>query len=81
MVLDTLFADMDRETVTLTWRGLVDVLSDDLHEVRAVLIDAQAQGEAEAPASRYEAALDAFERDPLGVDRHMPEPLRPLAKR
>lgn len=81
LALDTLFADLIRGTVTLTWRGLVPVASDDLFEVRTALVTSHALGEAPAPAADFEAHIDAFEADPLGVDDHMSEPLRPIAKR
>jgi uncharacterized protein YjbI with pentapeptide repeats len=81
MVLDTLFADLDAETVTLTWRGLLPVDDDDLHGVRAVLVASEPLADRPLPEARHLADLDAFERDPLRVDERMPEALRPLSKR
>lgn len=66
MVLDTLFADLDKEVVYLTWRGLGPVKQDDLTDVSSVLVAAELPGEGEV-LPYYRAKLEAFEADPRGA--------------
>jgi uncharacterized protein YjbI with pentapeptide repeats len=63
--LDTLFADLEQQTVTLTWRGLDRVKEDDLSDVQTILLASEAMAEAPRAARYYNDQLDAFERDPL----------------
>ncbi len=72
MNLDTLFADTDKGTLALTWRGLDAVREDDLKDVQTVLVATEALGEP-LPESHYREALEAFERDPYGLDQLPPE--------
>src|SRR6185503_9109391 len=67
MVLDTLFADLDWETVTLTWRGVTSVREDDLSDVKTVLIASEKLEDERLPEAHYRSILEAFERDPTGI--------------
>ncbi|MFT3772017.1 MAG: pentapeptide repeat-containing protein [Minicystis sp.] len=80
MSLDTLFADLDRETVTLTWRGLVPVKEADLDDVETVLLASEKLGERPLPEDHYRAEVARFEADPLRVRESMPEGLRDIAE-
>jgi uncharacterized protein YjbI with pentapeptide repeats len=80
MNLDTLFADLDRETVTLTWRGLDPVAEDDLADVQTALIASEKLGDPPLAEDHYRALVEAFEKDPLGVEDHIAEPQRAMAR-
>lgn len=80
MSLDTLFADLDEGTLTLTWRGLDRVREDDLMDVQTVLIVSEPLADAPLPASHYQERLEAFERDPLSLAEHTPKGLPDLAE-
>jgi uncharacterized protein YjbI with pentapeptide repeats len=75
MVLDTLFADLEEETLYLTWRGLTPVEEDDLVDVRTVLVASESLAEAPLPFEHYAAILEAFEKDPLEREKHLPPEL------
>jgi len=72
MSLDTLFADLDKEELTLTWRGLVPVREDDLADVKMLLLASEALADAPHPARHYHAILETFEADPTEKDAHLP---------
>src|SRR6185437_14255208 len=72
MKLDTLLADLDEEKIVLTWRGLVPVEQDDLADVKTVLIASEKLVDPPLPEARYLEIIEAFEADPLEVDRHVP---------
>jgi uncharacterized protein YjbI with pentapeptide repeats len=67
MVLDTLYADLDEEVLTLTWRGLVKVRADDLSDVRSVLVVSEPGTEPARPGEEYLPIAEAFEADPVGL--------------
>jgi uncharacterized protein YjbI with pentapeptide repeats len=76
MAIDTLFADLEEGRLYLTWRGLDPVEEGDLADVRSVLVadeplDAEPQAEIV-----YRDKMEAFERDPSGVEEATPEHLR-----
>ena len=66
MNLDTLFADLDEGLLYLTWRGLDAVESDDLADVKTVLVASEELVGASLPAAHYREALARFEADPRG---------------
>ncbi|UQA57786.1 DUF2169 family type VI secretion system accessory protein [Polyangium aurulentum] len=65
MNLDTVFADLDESRLVLVWRGLTPVREDDLHDVKTVLLCAEALDAEPLGEDHYRALLEAFERDPL----------------
>ncbi|MBK6516600.1 MAG: DUF2169 domain-containing protein [Polyangiaceae bacterium] len=73
MSLDTLYVDTDDGKVYLTWRGLDAVAEDDLSDVATLLIASETLGAAQ-PSETYRAQLDAFEKDPLGLEGQLPSP-------
>ncbi|MEZ4296626.1 MAG: DUF2169 domain-containing protein [Polyangiaceae bacterium] len=75
MRLDTLFADIDSERLYLTWRGLDPVQTDDLADVATLLIGSEPLSDKPLPASHYRDLLEAFEKDPLGLEEHRPKDL------
>gem|GEM_PF-4488348 len=79
MVLDTLFVDMDRETVTLTYRGSTPVEEYDLTDVRSALIASENIAEPPRPFDHYRAEHTQNEADPFQLRRHVPEELRSTA--
>jgi uncharacterized protein YjbI with pentapeptide repeats len=72
MRLDTLLADLDAGTVTLTWRGLAPVREDDLKDVRTLLLASEPLAEPPREARHYHKILEEFEADPLERDKRMP---------
>lgn len=75
MRLDTLFADLDQERLFLTWRGLETVQTDDLADVATLLIADEPLGDRPLPQAHYRDLLEAFEKDPLGLEEHRPRDL------
>ncbi len=72
MQLDTLLADLDKERLVLTWRGLAPVEQDDLADVRTVLIASEKLTDAALPQAHYLGLIEAFEANPLDLEKHMP---------
>jgi uncharacterized protein YjbI with pentapeptide repeats len=72
MQLDTLLADLDKEKLVLTWRGLAPVEQDDLADVKTVLIASEKLADAALPQAHYLGLIEAFEADPLEIDKHVP---------
>jgi uncharacterized protein YjbI with pentapeptide repeats len=73
MRLDTLFADLDEEHLTLTWRGLTPVAEDDLTDVKTALVASEPLADKPLSADHYRALLEAFEADPLEIDQRVPK--------
>lgn len=67
MVLDTLFANLDDETLALTWRGLVRVTDQDLLDVARVVVASEPLASEPLPAEHYHAMFAEMEEDPLGI--------------
>jgi uncharacterized protein YjbI with pentapeptide repeats len=75
MALDTLLADLDEETLVLTWRGHAPVRELDLADVKTVLVASEPLASEPLPEAHYTEILEAFERDPSGVKELMPPEL------
>jgi uncharacterized protein YjbI with pentapeptide repeats len=73
--LDTLFADLDEGKLYLTWRGLDAVQTDDLTDVQTVLIADEPLASDPRPLAHYRELLEAFEKDPIGLEAHKPKGL------
>lgn len=73
--LDTLLADVDDGKLYLTWRGLDAVQTDDLADVQTVLIADEPLSEKALPQAHYRDLLEAFEKDPLGLEAYRPRGL------
>lgn len=80
MSLDTLYVDAGEGTMTLTWRGLDAVREQDLTDVAHVLVASEKLDEAALPASHYQGLLEAFARDPVGLEAKMEPALAKLAE-
>ena len=52
LAIDTLFADLDASTISLTWRGVTDVADMDFDDVKTLLVASDAKG---AKTSRRES--------------------------
>ena len=72
MKLDTLFADLQDDSLYLTWRGLTPVKEEDLTDVAFGLIVTEPLAEAPRPADAYLAQLEAFAADPIGLKDAFP---------
>jgi uncharacterized protein YjbI with pentapeptide repeats len=72
MSLDTLLADLDRNVLELSFRGVTEVREHDLEDVRTLLIASEQVGEKPKPESHYRDILWAFEKDPVGLAQAMP---------
>ena len=70
--LDTLFFDMDRCCVELSWRGVVEVREEDLEDVATLLVASEPVAEPKLPLPHYEAIARAHEADPVGVSKLPP---------
>src|SRR6202012_6072322 len=71
MQLDTLLADLDKEKLVLTWRGLSPVERHDLGEGRRVLTPREKLPDAALPQAHYLGIIEAFEAEPLEIDNHV----------
>jgi uncharacterized protein YjbI with pentapeptide repeats len=80
LLLDTLFVDLDKGTLALTWRGLDQVKEDDLTDVRTVLVVSEPLDGPSESEAHYRALLDAYELDPLGLAEHTPKGLPDVAE-
>jgi uncharacterized protein YjbI with pentapeptide repeats len=73
MNLDTLFADLGKDSVFLTWRGLDAVGELDLIDVKTVLFASEAMSAAPLSLEHYRAILADFERSPRRLDEVFPD--------
>lgn len=64
MNLDTLFVDMDKETVVLVWRGNAPVRNDEMTEIVHALAVSEPLKDAPAPPATYEALLPLLDPPP-----------------
>jgi len=76
MKLDTLFIDLDKGLLYLTWRGLVAVRELDLADVKWMLVASEPLASEPLPEAHYLGLLRDFARDPTGVLAALPEGLR-----
>jgi uncharacterized protein YjbI with pentapeptide repeats len=81
MALDTLTVSPDKGTLQLTWRGVAPVREDDFADVTHVIVATEPLTEAPKDEAHYRAELEAFRRDPTGIDTLLPAPLREEAAR
>lgn len=72
MQLDTLLADLDKDKIVLTWRGLAPVEQDDLADVRTVLIASEKLADPALPQAHYLELIEAFEANPLDIEKYVP---------
>lgn len=72
MSLDTLLADLDRNVLELSFRGVTDVREHDLEDVRTLLVASENLREKPKPENYYRDILLAFEKDPVGLAQAMP---------
>ncbi|MFO0548507.1 MAG: DUF2169 domain-containing protein [Polyangiaceae bacterium] len=80
MVLDTLLVDNLAGKVVLTWRGLAPCLREDLRDVPFVHIVEEPLSSPPKPMSEYRGRLDAFAKDPVGMDDWLTPELQALRK-
>ncbi|MFO0554701.1 MAG: DUF2169 domain-containing protein [Polyangiaceae bacterium] len=66
MVLDTLFADLEKGQLSLVWRGLTPVRELDMSDLVSVLVAREASADAPQPDAHYHRELEALEADPIG---------------
>jgi len=72
MSLDTLLADLDRDVIELTFRGVTEVRERDMEDVRTALVASEPLGSKPLPEAHYREMLLAFEKDPIGLSAAMP---------
>ncbi len=72
MSLDTLLADLDRNVLELSFRGVTEVREHDLEDVSTLLVVSEDLKEKPKPESHYRDILLAFEKDPVGLAEAMP---------
>jgi uncharacterized protein YjbI with pentapeptide repeats len=75
MSLDTLFVELDKEHVHLTWRGVGEVREQDLVDVAYLLVASEPLASEPLPEAHYLDLLRAFAKDPTGVLAAMPDGL------
>lgn len=80
MVIDTLFVDADRLTVTLTYRGITPVGEFDLSDIRSAL--AATENNADPPQSieHYRRIHQIHEDDPYQIQQRIPPDLQETAR-
>jgi uncharacterized protein YjbI with pentapeptide repeats len=74
MNLDTLFVDMDKETLVLVWRGHSPVRNDEMPEIEQALAVSEPLKEAPAPPAAYEALLLKLDPPPPPPPAPAPAP-------
>lgn len=67
MHLDTLVAEVEKNRISLVWRGLDAVLENDLTDVRTALVASEPLASEPRPVAEYQQRLAAYEADPLGL--------------
>jgi len=72
MSLDTLLADLDRNVLELTFRGVIEVREHDLEDVRTMLVASEGLGTKPLAEAHYRDLLLAFEKDPVGLAAALP---------
>ncbi|WP_437969885.1 DUF2169 domain-containing protein [Sorangium sp. So ce260] len=75
MHLDTLLADLDKEALFLTWRGLTEVTEDDLSDITTLVASEPLDGPS-LPPEHYREILERFEADPLEIERQLSPELK-----
>ncbi|HTN84737.1 MAG TPA: DUF2169 domain-containing protein [Sorangium sp.] len=75
MHLDTLLADLDKEALFLTWRGLTEVTDDDLSRV-TTLVASEPLDAPPLPEAHYREILARFEADPLEIEEQISPELK-----
>lgn len=70
MQLDTLFADLDKEALFLTWRGLVEIQDEDVSRYNT-LIASEPLESTPLPEAHYRDILRRFEADPLEIEAQL----------
>ncbi len=75
MHLDTLLADLDKEALFLTWRGLTEVADDDLSPV-TTLVASEPLDAPPLPEAHYREILARFEADPLEIEAQISPELK-----
>lgn len=79
MVIDTLFVDADRETLTLTYRGCTPVEHYDLSDVVSARIASEAAVEPPLPFDHYQAEHARSDADPYQIRERVPQHLQAIA--
>lgn len=69
LVLDT--TDPDKSRLTLVWRGLTDIGSDDMSDVPWALVVAESMADEKPPAEHYRPMIEEFAKDPVGLGPEM----------
>ncbi|MCU0723451.1 MAG: DUF2169 domain-containing protein, partial [Planctomycetes bacterium] len=67
MRLDTLYADLDEAKLVLLWRGVGDVLDDELLDVEAILAVSEPLSSAPKPPAAYAPEFDRKPEEPAPV--------------
>ncbi|WP_437337240.1 DUF2169 family type VI secretion system accessory protein [Sorangium sp. So ce394] len=75
MHLDTLLADLDKEALYLTWRGLTEVTDDDL-SLTTTLVASEPLDGPSPPPEHYREILERFEADPLEIEQQIAPELK-----
>ncbi|WP_437817265.1 DUF2169 domain-containing protein [Sorangium sp. So ce1078] len=75
MHLDTLLADLDKEALFLTWRGLTEVTEDDLSDITTLVASEPLDGPS-LPPEHYREILERFEADPLEIEQQLSPELK-----
>ncbi len=73
MRLDTVFADIQAETLYLSWRGVEEVGDSDLADVTSVLVASELLGDSSKSAAEYLTELETYEKDPIANDPRAPK--------
>lgn len=72
MSLDTLLADLDRNVIELSFRGVTEAREHDFEDIRTMLVVSEQLDEKPKPETYYRDILLAFEKDPVGLAQAMP---------
>jgi len=81
MLLDTVHVDSAAGFVDLTWRGIDAIGEHDLSDVDLAIVASESLADAPRPIADYEAQMQDFVADPLGLREAIPAAVRPQYER
>ncbi len=67
VVLDTVYADLEEEVLYVTWRGHTNIVTDDMAEVKYLLVAHEQLADPALPSAHYLEQLQSFADDPFGL--------------
>lgn len=73
MNLDTLYVDMDKRTLNLTWRGLAPIEHREFEDIACGQVAVENMADPPLSLEHYRELLEKFEADPVGLNDKFPD--------